>query len=149
MPTEQHGMIVIMIARWLLNFIVERQIKGRVVAEVRYRRPEDQRNALIPNVSYRAGSHPLGKKGSLKDMPDMAVEVKSPDDTLKKMRAKARIYLAQGVRMVWLVEPDKRFVEVYTPDDEQVYVEGDMLSGGDVLPGFTLPVSAIFEDTAS
>src|SRR5690242_19407056 len=51
-PTEQHGMIVILIAHWLLNFILTHNIKGRVVTEVRYRTKEDRRNARIPDVSY-------------------------------------------------------------------------------------------------
>ena len=148
-PTEQHGMIVILIAHWLLSFILTNQIKGRVLTEVRYRSKEDRRNARIPDVSYRAGNNPLTKKGSVSELPDSAIEVKSPDDSLKDMRAKARYYLANGTKLVWLVEPQRRFVEVYTLDDEQVLVEGDTLDGGSVLPGFQMPVSAIFQDTAA
>ena len=103
----------------------------------------------MPDVSYRAGSNPLITKGSVPLMPDIAVEVKSPDDTLKDMRAKARYYLANGTKIVWLVEPQKRFVEVYTLDDEQIFIEGETLDGGEVLAGFQMPVSAIFEDTAA
>ncbi len=148
-PNEQHGMIVILIARFILNFILANNIKGRVVTEVRYRIPSDNRNARLPDVSYRAGSQPLVTKGSVPQMPDLAVEVKSPDDSLKDMRAKVRYYLANGTKLVWLVEPQKRFIEVYTPDDEQILFEGDMLDGGEVLPGFQMPVSAVFEDTAA
>ena len=148
-PTEQHGMIVILIAHWLLNFILTNHIKGRVVTEVRYRSKEDRRNARIPDVSYRAGSNPLTKKGSVPELPDIAIEVKSPDDSLKDMRAKARYYLANGTKLVWLVEPQKRLVEVYSLDEEQVLIEGEVLDGGAVLPGFQMPVSAIFEDTAA
>ena len=149
MPTEQHGMIVALIVRFLLNFIFANNIKGRVTTEARHRVPGDNRNARLPDVSYRAGSNPLVKKGSIAAMPDLAVEVKSPDDSLKDVRAKARYYLANGTKLVWLVEPQKRFVEVYSLSDEQVLVEGDTLDGGDVLPGFQMPVSAIFEDTAA
>ena len=148
-PTEQHVMIVILIAHWLLNFILTNSIKGRVVTEVRYRSKEDRRNARIPDVSYRAGSNPLTKKGSVPELPDIAIEVKSPDDSLKDMRSKARYYLANGTKLVWLVEPQKRFVEVYSLDDEQLLLEGEMLDGGSVLPDFQMPVSAIFEDTAA
>ncbi len=148
-PTEQHGMIVILIAHWLLNFILSNNIKGRVLTEVRYRSKEDRRNARIPDVSYRAGNTPLTTRGSVPELPDIAVEVKSPDDSLKDMRAKAHYYLANGTKLVWLVDPQKRLVEVYTLDEEQVLIEGEMLDGGTVLPGFLMPVSAIFEDTAA
>ncbi len=82
-------------------------------------------------------------------MPDFAVKIKSPDDSLKIMRAKARYYLSHGTRLVWLVNPEKRLVEVYMPEDELILNETDTLSGEPVLPGFSLPVQNIFLDTAS
>ena len=110
---------------------------------------KDKRNARLPDVSFRAGSQTIVTKGSVPQMPDLAVEVKSPDDAWKDLRAKARYYLANGTKLVWLVEPVRRFVEVYSADDEQVLFEGDTLNGGGVLPGFEMPVSAVFEDTAA
>lgn len=112
---------------------------GRVVMEVRYRNPD---------VSYTSGNEPPVEKGSVPQMPDLAVEVKSPDNSLKTMRQKARHYLANGTKIVWLVDPQRRFVEVYTSDDEQMLFEDDTLDGGEVLPGFQMKVSEIFEDTA-
>lgn len=76
--------------------------------------------------------------------PDLAVEVKSPDDSLKKMTEKAAYYLANGVRMVWLIYPKMKLVEVLTPDDRQLLNENDTLDGGSVLPGFTMAVRDIF-----
>lgn len=121
---------------------------GRVVMEVRHRAPGDSRNARIPDISYIAGNRPPVEQGSVPQMPDLAVEVKSPDDSWKTMREKARYYLAHGSKMVWLVHPEKRFVEVYTLDEELVLFEDDILSGGEVLPGFQMRVRDIFEDTA-
>ncbi len=63
------------------------------------------------------------------------------------MRAKASYYLANGTRLVWLVLPEKRLVEVYRADGEvDILTENDTLSGDDVLPGFALPVQAIFAE---
>lgn len=147
-PTEKHGLCAGNIFFHLRLFVQEHR-GGRVVMEVRYRSPEDRRNARIPDVAYTAGNEPLVERGSVPRMPDLAVEVKSPDDSLKVMREKVRYYLANGVKIVWLVHPEKRFVEVYTLDEELVLAEGDLLDGGNVLPDFTMPVSAIFEDTAA
>jgi len=146
-PTEKHGMCVGNIY-YHIRMRVQTHRGGRVVMEVRYRNPEDRRNARIPDVSYTSGNEPPIEKGSVPRMPDLAVEVKSPDDSLKVMREKARYYLANGTKLVWLVDPQKRFVEVYTPDDEQVLFEDDTLDGGEVLPGFQMNVRDIFEDTA-
>ena len=80
-------------------------------------------------------------------LPDLAVEIKSPDDTVKEMREKAAYYLAHGVRLVWLVYPHKRLVEVYRPDaDVEILAVGDVLTGGEVLPGFSIPVADVFAD---
>lgn len=146
-PTQEHGMITGNIYGPLWNFVQQRR-NGRVVMEVRHRMPHDQRNARIPDISFTGGNKPIVKKGTVPHMPDLAVEVESPDDSLKEMREKARYYLANGTWLVWLVIPEKRFVEVYTPDVEEVLTENDTLSGRDVLPEFVLAVRDIFTDTA-
>ncbi len=147
-PTQIHGMCAGNIYGYFWTHVRQTR-SGRVVMEVRYSNPQDKRNSRIPDVSYTSGNSPPIERGSVPLMPDIAVEVKSPDDTLKDMRAKARYYLANGTKIVWLVEPQKRFVEVYTLDDEQIFIEGETLDGGEVLAGFQMPVSAIFEDTAA
>lgn len=147
-PTEKHGMIVGNIYGHLWT-LVRQTRNGRVVMEVRHHTPGDSRNARIPDISYIAGNRPPIEQGSVPHMPDLAVEVKSPDDRWKDMREKAHYYLEHSVRLVWLVHLEKRFVEVYTPNEELVLFEDDMLDGGDVLPGFQIRVRDIFEDTAS
>jgi Uma2 family endonuclease len=147
-PTEKHGICVGNIF-FHMRMHVQEHRGGRVVMEVRYRFPEDRRNSLIPDVAYTSGNEPPVERGSVQRMPDLAVEVKSPDDSLKDMRAKARYYLAHGTKLVWLVDPQKRFVEIYTPDKEDVLFEDDTLDGGEVLPGFNMLVRDIFEDTAA
>jgi Uma2 family endonuclease len=77
-------------------------------------------------------------------MPDLAIEIKSPDDTNKSMRERAAYYLAHGSSVVWLVFPEKRLVEVHTPEDFETLTESDILDGGDLLPGFQVSVRDIF-----
>lgn len=63
------------------------------------------------------------------------------------MREKAAFYLGNGARLVWLVYLHKRIVEVYRPEaDVELLLEGDILTGGEVLPGFSMPVADVFED---
>jgi len=59
------------------------------------------------------------------------------------------IYLAAGVRIVWVVESERRRVTVYRADGSRVELRaanGDELDGEDVLPGFRLPLSELFPD---
>ncbi|MEO8398040.1 MAG: Uma2 family endonuclease, partial [Chloroflexota bacterium] len=114
--------------------------------EVRYRQPGDERNAFIPDMSFSSAKRPIIKQGSVPQMPDLAIEILSPHQSLKTLREKAHYFLANGARLFWLVIPEKQLVEVYTPTDEFVLDVNDTLSGGDVLPEFTLPVRNIFRD---
>jgi Uma2 family endonuclease len=145
MPTEQHGLIAVIIAAALALFAHPRKL-GRVTSETRYRKPGEKRNARIPDVSFSSAKRPIVEKGSVPEYPDLAVEIQSPVDSLKEMREEARFYLANGSRLVWLVIPEKRLIEVYTADVEDVLTENDTLTGGDVLTGFALPVRDVFAD---
>lgn len=133
-PTEEHSLVVGDLYLLLRLFVDEHDL-GRVAFEVRRKVPHDDHNArLLPVV----------KRGAVPQMPDLAVEVQSPSDSPKKLLDKAAYYLANGTRLVWLVYPDKRLVEVLTADDRQFFTENETLTGGDVLPGLTMPVTAIF-----
>jgi len=143
-PTQLHGLIAGLIATFLNLFVLKNPL-GWVMVEARYRLPDDDENDYIPDVSFISKAKgALVEKGAAAYMPDLAVEIKSPDDTLPEMRKKAAYYLAHGSRLVWLVYTEKRLVIVLTADSEDILSESDTLDGGDLLPGFALPVRDIF-----
>ena len=145
MATEEHGVMALNIGA-LLRAFVKQQNLDRVGVEIRHQLPKDHYNARLPDVSFISGARPVTRKGGLPQMPDLAVEVQSPDDSIKKMRDKASYYLANGCRMVWLVFPAKRYLEVYQPDSEmEVMLGNDLLTGGDLLPGFAMSVADVFD----
>lgn len=78
-------------------------------------------------------------------VPDLVVEVVSPDDTYSDLVAKVCGWLQAGVRVVWVVEPSTKCVTVY-PATAPWYVlhEDDTISDETVLPGFQHKVSEIF-----
>ena len=77
--------------------------------------------------------------------PDLAIEVLSPTNTAQEMDEKVALYFAGGARAVWVFNPRRRTVAAYTsPFDVRILGEQDMLSGGDVLPGFNLDLSQLF-----
>lgn len=146
MPAEEHGVIVSILNGEIYVYLKGKPI-GRVAVEPRHKMPEDRRNSRIPDLAFTSSERalPVTRKGAVPQMPDLAVEVKSPDDNVNLLRVKAAFYLANGSRLVWLVYPDQRLVEVYRPDaDITLLVDNekrhDVLDGGDVLPGFTLPL---------
>ena len=70
-----------------------------------------------------------------------------PSNTDVYIQEKLEEYFAINVRMVWLVAPEARCVHVYRSlTDIRTFKETDTLTGGDVLPGFEMPVAKIFEN---
>lgn len=77
--------------------------------------------------------------------PDAVVEVISRMDTYTGTDARITQYLASGVRLVWIIDPWMRTVTVYEPDGSiQAIPEHGTLAGDPVIPGFAIPVAALF-----
>ena len=81
-------------------------------------------------------------------MPDLAVEIISPSQSPAQVRRKAEVYLRHGTELVWLIDPEAQTAEVWRQGTERrdsIDAEG-ALSGGAVLPGFSLPLKRLFPD---
>lgn len=146
-PTQWHGIIAGVIHGEIYIYLKTHPI-GWVMTETSYQLPDDDSNIYIPDVSFIVGREtPIVTKGKVSKMPDLAVEVKSPTNTYKLLREKADYYMQHGTQIVWLIDPDKKQVEVYTPAaDPNTLTVKDTLNGGSVLPDFTLCVKDIFPE---
>ena len=80
-------------------------------------------------------------------MPELAVEVLSDGNTKGEMERKRREYFDAGVELVWIVDPKRFTVQVFTsPSQQTLLTRADTLDGGAVLPGFALPLATFFND---
>lgn len=130
---------------FLLSIFLETHPIGYVTgSDGTYRLSSD--NAPMPDVAYISkASLPEAPEREVDGPPDLAVEVKSPNDTKRELRLKAELYLRYGTKMVWLVFPDEQAVEVYVPNEDVILVGIDgTLDGREVLPDFILAVKEIF-----
>lgn len=144
MPTLLHMAIVGLIQGFLFMFLREHPIAWSG-PEARFQLPTDKRNSLIPDLCVvLKDGRILLDRGAAPYMPDIAIEVQSPDQSDKLMKDKGEYYLANGSTIVWLVYPKQRIVEVLTPTDRHLLTVNDTLTGGDVLPGFSVLISEIF-----
>lgn len=105
----------------------------------------------IPDVAFASWDRLPGRKRPKTPIPHLApnlvVEVLSKSNTKTEMNQKLEEYFAAGVSSVWLVDPRKRTARVYTAVDQSVLIrEGQALDGGDVLPGFVLPLDELFAE---
>ena len=103
----------------------------------------------IPDIAFYAWAKLPGRvipDEPIPDVhPDLAVEVLSKSNTRGEMFAKRKDYFFAGVKLVWEIDRRARTVAVYTsPENPVILAPGETLTGGDVLPGFTLPVADLF-----
>lgn len=78
-------------------------------------------------------------------VPDLAVEVLSPEDDMNAVIAKVGEFLDCGAPLVWLADPDQRTVTVYRSlSDSRRLTAEDTIDGGDALPGFRCRVGRFF-----
>ncbi len=121
---------------------------GRVpISDTGYRLADD--HVLAPDVSFVSESRIPASgppEGFFHGAPDLAVEVISPSERERRLAQKVAGYLSHGCKMVILVRPGTRRVEVHTPGREAVTLgPGDVLDGGDAVRGWRLPLSEIFD----
>jgi Uma2 family endonuclease len=82
-------------------------------------------------------------------VPDIAIEVVSPHDLAESQLGKIIEYFEAGVRLVWVVYPRYRQVHVFeSARAVRVLTDSDVLDGGQVLPGFLLPLLELFDPVA-
>lgn len=99
--------------------------------------------SFISWARYPRGRRRQGTPPSV--APDLAVEILSRSNTKREMERKLGEYFEAGVRLVWIVDPKRREVRTYTsPADPLVLTAADVLNGGEVLPGFRLPLAEWF-----
>jgi Uma2 family endonuclease len=83
--------------------------------------------------------------GYIMIVPDLAVEVISPNDIVYELDEKLLDYQRAGFPLVWVVNPETRTVKVHRGDGSiQQLNERDEVSGEDILPGFRCLVSDFF-----
>jgi Uma2 family endonuclease len=151
MPANfEHGALAATIA-WILNNWVKSRRLGIVVgAETGFLLARDPDHVLGPDVAFvRADRLPPARERRhyLSLAPDLAVEVASPSQSARLVRDKVLDYLDHGVPLVWVVHPTRRTIDVWTTDRTvRTLREGDDLDGGEVLPGFAVAVTTIFEE---
>jgi Uma2 family endonuclease len=108
------------------------------------------RRVRYPDLSFirRERLSPDGPaRGHCRIVPDLVCEVVSPNDGAEEIAARVTDFLRAGTRLVWVIFPDARRVDVYRADGSGGWrLEGQELEGEEVVPGFRVPVAAMFRD---
>ncbi len=147
MPTgDPHGDVVSHTHYILVHYVVLNDYGEIRVGEPGYRLERDPDTVRAPDVAWIApGRIPPGTQGYPELAPDLVVEVKSPSNSNPEMAAKAAMWLSYGSQEVWVADPETTTVTRHRPNAAPVTLgEDDTLDGGELLPGFSVPVWRLF-----
>jgi Uma2 family endonuclease len=142
--------LAVVLARYLGNFIAAHDL-GILLGEAGMLRFSATRIYLpdISFISWQQDPMRAMQKQQVPNLhPDLAIEVLSPANTLSEMERKRSDYFEWGTQLVWQLEPKTKSMQVFTAVDTLTTVEADgVLGGGEVVPGFSLPLAKLFENT--
>jgi Uma2 family endonuclease len=146
-----HGAVALKLGAVLLAHVEQQsQQAGRrtgwVTTETGYRLWPGRRATRAPDVAFIGAERAPtpSPRRIVRAVPDLAVEVLSPDDRPGEVETKVQEYLDTGVRLVWVIDP---FLEVlvYRPGQPIVRLASDdSLTGEDIVPGFSRPVREVW-----
>ena len=138
-----------------LGLYAEDKGLGMSVAEMLFVLDAEHNLRRRPDVAFVSTARwpldrALPETGDWDVVPDLAVEVISPNDVFKDVLAKVREYFHYGVQVVWVIAPEERQVYVYdAPTHVRILTGQDELTGGEVVPGFRLPLGHLFQHAAA
>jgi Uma2 family endonuclease len=144
----RHGRIISRLNVALGTFVNSRGSGDVFDGQTGYRWAAAGGNLRSPDLSFvAAGRLEQGiPTGFIHLAPDLAIEVLSPSERAGEIAQKVAEYLSVGVRLLWVIDPEKNSAVVYRPGLRPRTVRGtESLEGEDVLPGFAHPLADIFE----
>ncbi len=141
---ERQSALAIWIAYLLTRFIMDNTLGGMVTgADGSF--VLSPFNTRIPDVAYLTAANARNEQTFHKGAPDLAVEVVSPSNKPLEMQQRAGEYLNAGSRLVWIVDPDQKTIDVYRADGSRTVLhQGDPVEGYEVLPGLALSITTLF-----
>lgn len=144
------GIVASRVNRILGNFCDEPNLGWIMDSEVGYQcfawKPKQVRRADVSFIRIeRYSLAQASEEGHVSIAPDLAVEVVSPNDLAEKLNEKLEDYRRAGVKLIWVIYPELRILDVYHPDGTSRRLhDGDEVTGEDVIPGFRSLVSEFF-----
>jgi Uma2 family endonuclease len=148
-PTRRHAVLQGAMVEWLRTWARGR---GQVGTEWRFRitPPGEITRPLVPDVAYLSYEKLKGLSDADRETPpvapDIVVEIRSPDDRPADVNHKRDVYLAAGSSLVFIVDPDRRTMNVFDQDGSGAEY-GDTASYTSArFPGLRLSLAEIFAE---
>ncbi len=144
----QHGSAAIKLGSRIQVYVEDNDLGVAFAAETGFYLERNPDTVRAPDAGFACKENlPNGPLPSsyFEGAPDLAVEIVSPNDRMSQVQDKIQEWLLHGTKLVWVVDSKTRTLTVYRADGTaQVLKSGDMLDGGDAMPGFRLAVEKAF-----
>ena len=143
----EHGVLALEFAAELRNYVKLNKLGAVTAAETGFKLAANPDTVRAPDVAFVSQKR-LDEVGPVRGYwpgaPDLAVEVVSPGDLYTEVSEKVAGWLEAGSKMVVVVDPRNQQVLVHSPTEVRVLGADDTLEGGEVAPGWELPVRELF-----
>ena len=146
-PGGRHGALSNDLACRLTDFVKRGNLGTVFGQDTGFQIEADPDTVRAPDVAFVSKGRMPGEPPEAYPAlaPDLAIEVLSPNDRPGEVLAKVGEWLGAGTRLVWVVDPRARQVQVYRADGKlSLLGPADALDGEDVLPGFSCPLEEIW-----
>ena len=140
---SRHGDIAMAIGAHLRMYADEKKLGKVYAAETGFRLAT--RTVRAPDVSFVEKERVVVTGQYFPGPPDLAIEVLSPDDRASEVEAKVRMWLEFGTRIVYVVDPERQTATRNVAGGASRLSIDDSLDGGDVVPGWKLPLTELFK----
>jgi Uma2 family endonuclease len=151
-PGGRHGKVLARLTRSLSSFVEDKRL-GEVYVDSGFVIAREPDTVFAPDLAFVRADRVLpedAQAGFLHQIPDLAVEIVSPGDRAGQVLEKVMIYLNAGLPVVWTIDPKRQRVMVWDASNlVREFGPGQVLDGGEVLPGFQLPIVDIFGPATS
>ena len=145
---DEHGRVGIALLVPLGSYVMKNKLGALYLAETGFLIKTKPDTVRAPDIAF-VRMERIRKEPKVKSYrhgaPDLAVEVVSPGDRVNQIDQKVTEWLKAGASMVWIINPKPKTITVYRSlTDIITLTEKDTLEGGEVVPGFQIPVAEIF-----
>ena len=145
---KTHGFISANICTIISNFVKKHKLGLVTGAETGYKLSSNPDTVRAPDMAFESNDK-LAESGFTEGystvMPELVVEVNSPNDIYSEVINKVNEWLNAGVDQVWIIEPKNKTVVIHSTKGSTVLTSAEEMDGGDILPGFKCKVAEIFE----
>ncbi len=145
-PSTLHGRASARLTYHLGAFVYPRGLGEIFAQDTGFKIESDPDTVRAPDVAFLSRERVSGVpvRGYAPLAPDLVAEIRSPDDRTGELLAKVAAWLDAGVRLVWVLDPERAEARVYRSDGSLAIIGSDgTLAGDDVLPGFTCPLADV------